>query len=189
MSAPERTSTCVCRIAVLKQFPSLIHLDLSGDQRTDSGLWQIAVGDFNAEALAKLTGLKSLDLAGTNLSNLGVAKLAPLKQLESLDLSGTRCDARGLSILKGFEQLQTLGLNRCAEVDDAAIDAILACESLRVVELADTKLNSNALKRLAGLPQLEKLLVANTELSSEELSDLRNAMPQCRVSWWRDAPR
>src|SRR3989442_1037619 len=49
-------------LALLKTCPSLEELSVSGQQRTDSGLWSVAVTDFNVPHIATISSLQVLDL-------------------------------------------------------------------------------------------------------------------------------
>ena len=79
----------------LKLLPALKELSVSGHQRTDSGLWSVAVTDFNIGHIAQLPRLEVLDLGETNVSDRGIAELARLKNLHTLDLQGDPGDQQG----------------------------------------------------------------------------------------------
>ncbi len=68
-------------LPLLKSFPALRVLDVSGQQRTDSGLWSVAVTDFNIDSIAQIERLEVLDLGDTGVSDRGIAKLSQLKEL------------------------------------------------------------------------------------------------------------
>lgn len=71
-------------------------------------------GDDHAAMLASavddLAGLATLDLAGSRLTDHGVAKLAKLTGLKQLDLSQTAVTNAGLSSIARLTSLQWLGL-------------------------------------------------------------------------------
>ena len=59
-----------------------VSLSLGGTRRMskdDSGLWSVAVTDFNIGHIAQLARLEVLDLGETNVSDRGVAELTRLK--------------------------------------------------------------------------------------------------------------
>src|SRR5262245_63898043 len=95
-------------LPLLKSLPALKSLSVSGQQRTDSGLWSVAVTDFNVTQIAQIGRLEILDLGGTNLTDRGVAELARLKNLHTLDLHGTRVTGKGLAALSALPQLRRL---------------------------------------------------------------------------------
>src|SRR5438874_1244244 len=48
----------------LRQMPQIEYLDVGGTQRTDSGLWSLLLTDSGMEAIAAVTELRDLHLAG-----------------------------------------------------------------------------------------------------------------------------
>jgi hypothetical protein len=65
-------------LAILSSLPRLKVLDLSGQQRTDSGLWRVAITDKGMAHVALLRTLETLNLAGASVSAQGLRKLASL---------------------------------------------------------------------------------------------------------------
>ncbi len=115
-------------LPLLKALPALRELSVSGRQRTDSGLWSIAVTDFNVGQIAQVQGLEVLDLGETGVSDRGVAELARLKNLRTLDLGGTRVTGKGIAALAGLPELRHLKLWKAAGIDDSAVPALLELE-------------------------------------------------------------
>ncbi len=70
------------------------------------------LGDKVLDHVAGLTRLKSLGLAGTGITDAGLAKLANLKALEMLDLDGTLVSNAGLDALVGLKGLKTLRVEK-----------------------------------------------------------------------------
>jgi Leucine Rich repeat len=86
----------------LHNVPNLIHLDLSKTKIDDDGLDNLksiptlrtlylagcdGISDNAAEDLSELTGLESLNVANTNLTQAGLLKLGTLKRLRMLRIS------------------------------------------------------------------------------------------------------
>ena len=86
-------------LANLHNVPNLVHLDLSQTDVDDDGLDSIksiptlrtlyvagcfSITDKAAEDLAEMTGLESLNVAGTRMTQAGLLKLGTLKRLRSL---------------------------------------------------------------------------------------------------------
>lgn len=172
-------------LPLLESLPSLRELDVSGEQRTDSGLWSVSVTDFNIEAIARLRRLEALDLGETDISDRGVARLAELKDLRELDLSGTRVTGKGIAALAKLPELRHLKLWRAEGIDDAAVESLLELENLEVLELPETRVTAEGLSRLSGLKDLEKLFIGGLDVTRDEVEALRAALPGCFVSWWR----
>ncbi len=95
----------------LRTMPQIEYLDLAGTQRTDSGLWSLAVTPSGLGAVAAVTELRDLSLAGTAVNARGLEELKPLAQLERLNLQGCKqLHDDAAAILATFPRLQILDL-------------------------------------------------------------------------------
>ena len=95
----------------LRQMPQIEYLDLGGMQRTDSGLWSLQLTDAGMQAIATVTELRELRLAGTPVTGRGLESLKPLTKLERLNLQGCRrLRDDAAAVLAGFKQLRVLDL-------------------------------------------------------------------------------
>jgi hypothetical protein len=111
---------------LLRQLPQLTYLDLSGSQRTDSGLWSVLLTDKGLDSVATLTELRELRVGGTSVSVRGLEKLKALSKLERLDLQ------------------------RCKRVGDDAVPVLSSFKKLRVLDIKDTSITEQG---IAGLRQ------------------------------------
>ena len=191
----------------LKLLPALRELSVSGSQRTDSGLWNVAVTDFNLDHIAQLDRLQVLDLGETGISDRGLARLAQLKDLHTLDLRGTRITGKGLASLTGqrsaggspaqtgeppvlratgLPRLRHLKLWRAKVIDDAAVPVLLQFPSLEILELPETSVTAAGLMQLTQNQGLKQLLIGGLDITPEQLDAIRRALPNCRVSWWEN---
>ena len=73
--------------------------------------------------LAKLNDLQSLSLAGTKVTDAGLAQLAGLSSLENLDLKGLAITDRGLAELAPVKSLKHVYVSRTGPTS-AGIDAL-----------------------------------------------------------------
>ena len=172
-------------LPLLKLLPSLRKLDVSGRQRTDSGLWSVSVTDFNIDNIARLTQLESLDLGESGVSDRGIAKLAQLKCLRTVDLRGTRVTSKGIAALTGLPELRHVKLWRAKGIDDAAVPFLLKIENLEVLELPETSITAEGLARLSRKKDLKQLFIGGVDVTPEEVEAVRKALPDCLVSWWK----
>jgi hypothetical protein len=102
-------------VGLLRVFPELDHVDLSGTHVTDVGL-------------APLRGMKRLKILGltrTAVTDAGLFHLAGLAELEHLDLSETQVGDAGLEHLESLGNLKFLDL-RGTHVTDDAVNQLLA---------------------------------------------------------------
>jgi hypothetical protein len=109
--------------------PQIEYLDLGGTQRTDSGLWSLALTDAGMQAIAAVTELRDLRLAGTAVTT------------------------RGLGLLRSLARLERLNLQGCRRLKDDAADVLGGFKQLRLLDLKDSGLNELSITRLrAALP-------------------------------------
>lgn len=174
-------------LPLLKALPALKELSVAGQQRTDSGLWSVAVTDFNVRHIAALSQLEVLDLGETNLTDRGASELAGLKNLHTLDLHGTRVASKGLAALADLPKLQHLKLWKAKGVNDEAIAVFLKMQQLEALEIPETSVTFAGLKELAEKAdsRLKHLFLGGLDLTAEQVSTLRQAMPNCQISWWQ----
>jgi Leucine-rich repeat (LRR) protein len=163
-------------LSSLKLLPALQSLDVGGMQRVDSGRWGLALSEDNLRRLSELTGLRALTLTGANLNDRridrpgnqlaqrtelpDISRLRALKNLEFLDLSRTPVLPAALAALKDLPNLHELRLGLATKIDDSAIDTLIA------------------------LKQLRNLHLGGSNVSAAGIEQLRNARPDCQVTWW-----
>jgi hypothetical protein len=87
---------------------SLVSLDLSGTNVTDTGL----------AAVSGATGLRMLRLSETGVTDAGIEQIKGMASLESLNLYGTAVTTDGVAVLSELPTLKRLYLWQ-TEVDDA----------------------------------------------------------------------
>jgi hypothetical protein len=118
----------------LRQMPQIESLDLGGTQRTDSGLWSLLLTDTGVQAIAAVTELRDLRLAGTAITGHALELLKPLAKLERLNLQG------------------------CKRLRDDAAPALSEFRRLRTLDLKESALTEPAVARIrAALPECQVL--------------------------------
>ncbi len=151
-------------LPLLKPLASLRRLDVGGMQRVDSGLWGLALTDYNLQRLADLSQIEELDLSGANLSDRGtdrpgqpqairselrdLSKLARLVNLRVLDLSNTPVSDDALAVLAALPKLRELRLGLARNIDDGAVPRLLALKQLQTLYVAGTGITEPGLGRL-----------------------------------------
>src|SRR5438128_2654630 len=97
-------------LAVLKDLPGLVHLNLRGQEGTDA----------NSVHLQPLTSVTRLHLENTKITDKGLENLRGLVNLEYLNLYGTPITDAGLVQLEGMKKLRSLYLWQ-TKVTDAGV--------------------------------------------------------------------
>jgi Leucine-rich repeat (LRR) protein len=175
-------------LPLLKLLPALKNLEVSGWQRTDSGLWGLALSDFNLDSIAQLGQLESLDIGGSKVTDRGVAELAGLTKLHTLGLSETTVTARGLASLVKLPELARLNLWKAEKIDDQAASQLAAMPAIQTLELTETGITDKTLDTLEHVRTLRDVYVGGTAVSEARVAAFRSARPDCRITWWEKPP-
>ncbi|MBP6747343.1 hypothetical protein KA344_19085 [bacterium] len=156
--------------------------------------------------LLRFTGLRRLELEGTEVSDETIAKLAPLQHLESLIVDRTRIHGQFLTTLPGkksirnlklghndlqkqylkelkkFPNLQRLSLNS-THLHDSDIAAIAACSQLRYLDISDNNdLTNVGIAQLKTLKKLDYLQLPFTAANAKGLLALKGmALTKLRI--------
>jgi hypothetical protein len=200
---------------VLKLLPRLKKLSFYGIQRRNAGwCWAPVLTDLELETIGLLGGLEDLNLGlgvglgtprpsdlgpadgeaecriagGTRITDLGLSKVAQLVKLRQLDLSGASITANGVKALAQLPELRHLSLWNAAGVDDSAATALATLGALTSLDLSNTKVGDETLRRLTKLSTLRKLYVSETQVTSEGIAAFRKQNPACLVTWGTRPP-
>ena len=153
----------------VKGMKKLWTLDLSKAKVTDAGL-AAGVGGIN------LSGCRSLNLSGTQVSDDGLACLKEVKHRFSLHLMDTRVTDRGLARLRAVPKLAGLNLTGTA-IDDEACVQLAKIKTLEGVSLDETRVTVAGLRKLKDLPKLRSLSFRDIKYSDKEKKELLDDMP------------
>ena len=143
--------------SVIAGFPELKKLRLARNQVSDTALETLSVCpqlqelDLSEDSLitnsgmvflAKLTGLKKLNLWRVQISDEGVLKLASLTQLEWLNLDNTKLSDAGLPALREMTKLRFLHLGSTQITADGA-SLLFHLSSLRDLKITRSAMGSS----------------------------------------------
>ena len=108
--------------------------------------------NFGDKELARLSAigpnLKWLDLAGTAVTDSGLAQLTTMPNLSRLHLERTQVSDKGLAQLGGLNELEYLNLYS-TEITDAGLDQLQGLPKLKQLYLWQTKVSPGAGKAFA----------------------------------------
>ncbi len=183
-------------IAGLRSLKRLKHLDLSGAQETDSGIWAVTVTDLSMDEIGALTGLESLNLAAPSpeyvdavstgvprlrgairVTDFGVARLAGLLRLRRLNLSRALVTDAGIESLSRLFRLEELNLSHAKSIDDRAGPALAMLPGLRTLDVSFTEFGDAGLAALRDHPALIRVVAAEAPLSQEAVATFVAARP------------
>ena len=58
-------------------------------------------------------------------------------------------------------------------------------ENLEVLELPETSITARGLAQLSAKQGLKQLFIGGIDITPEQVESLREALPDCLVSWWK----
>jgi hypothetical protein len=144
--------------------PGLVHL-AALPHLEELRLGGCRIGDPAIEAVAKIEGLKALDIFHLGYTDEGVAALCHLKKLTKLRINGSRLTNKSLEHVAAIESLQWLMLS----------------------EMNVTY--AGGLEHLKKLHHLTKLELQKMKLSEEDVAKVKADHPAAEVVWTQpDAP-
>ena len=144
---------------VQKAFPGAVQFE----SQATSGLTFTAVsmrGKFSDDDMAKLgpviTGLVSVDLSASLITDKSLALLAPAKDLRILRLSETK-------------------------ISDAGLDNVAKMASLESLNLYGTEISDAGLQKLVGLSKLKRLYVWRSKITPAGIEEFKKKLPDCVI--------
>lgn len=145
-----------------------------------------AVNEQGALALplAQDTPLVSVDyhLQGKAVDDAALAALAPLaQQLTWLNLAGTGVTDAGMAQLEHFPKLTRLHLENTT-VGDAGLAHLAKLEHLQYLNLYGTSVSDAGLEHLHTLPNLHKVYLWQTGVTEAGVEALRAAQPELEIN-------
>ncbi len=154
---------------VLSGLPRLVRLRLCDNR----------LGVHGAHQLARLQGLRWLDLRGNEIGNEGVEALSQLTGLVRLDLAHNGITGAGARVLSGFRSLVQLDLSR-NPVGYAGARALGALRALVDLRVGECGLGPGSVQALVKLPALLHLDLSGNAIGSGGVKSLLR-----RAEWKR----
>ena len=143
------------------------------------------------EGLARLAELKSIEtlvLWNTPISDEGLVHLAGMPELRGLWLGATKTSRKGLASLAGCKKLEYLEM---AQISPNLQSEVVA--NVRFLDLTGARITDDDLRHLHGLDRLKILDIFDTDVTSEAVAELQEALPECEIVrdfdvLWGDVP-
>lgn len=166
-------------LSKLVDLPSLEHLNLDACPVSDWAIAHLAdnnvvpnlksldladteLSDLGAEHLAKFRNLTRLSLFYCNITNAGLRHVSALSQLEVLNLDSREISDSGISHLRNLRKLQCLDLFS-GRITDSGCAHISRMESLQSLELCGGGVGDLGCTLISGLPNLTSLNLSQNE--------------------------
>ena len=128
------------------------------------------IGDLGVQALSALP-LMELSLNNTGVSDAGLEYIAKIGTLEKLRLDNTLIEGPGLSQLKSLGKLRELSLLGCPVKNDG-VAVLEHLKELRRLSVASTDIKDDGMKFIGALSNLEYLDLTSTDITDKGLAYL-----------------
>lgn len=182
LTLPPLTDADLSAIAGLKNLQALYierFINVSGinDKSGPPG-----ITDDGLKLIAQMTTLRVLSLGG-NLTWRGLRRLKALKQLRSFDVAGSSVSDRGVAVLATLpaaRNLESLNLDE-TRISNAAIREIVKLKSLEKLSLVSNQITDDAITDLLKLKGLRRLDISENRLSANGVRRLMSGLPKCRI--------
>jgi hypothetical protein len=196
-------------VGYLSRLKKLESLSTDGAQLTDVGLARVAdisslrsVAFFHLSfrmegftgkgfsAWKKLPNLERLTVAGMSMGDEGFVEIGQLKTLRELRTWHThRTEASHVEIaklpkltsLKLGQRLPHSGAVPC--LTDRSLPTLLKIPTLESLEIGEARFSLEALKQLKRMPNLKRLKIDRTELSTQDIDLLRVELPHVKIDF------
>lgn len=123
------------------------------------------------KSLVKLKSLTKLNIAGSNIGNVGAKYLAAICSLMKLDLTDNRISDEGARYISWLENLTELGL-RDNDIGDKGAFYLADLNKLTILDLADNQLKDNGAEYLSRLNCLSMLYLSGNQIGDSGVEHL-----------------
>jgi hypothetical protein len=137
--------------------------------------------DTGLEAVGQIPTLRHIELAGTKVTDRGVAFLRSAVELDSLGLSDTQIGDAGVLAIASLPGLGSLGLGR-TRISDSCMPSLLTMRALRELDLSGTEITDRSIDALARMTWLRSLDLIDTNVSGRGIEDLHRRLPRTEVT-------
>lgn len=142
----------------------------------------IADDSLKSIGLEELSGIRSVNLEGSRITDAGLGRLTHCRQLLALDLGGTQITDAGIEYLKECPRLRWLSLYG-TRLSDAGVEHLETLSELQWLNLDATEVGDVGLAHLEGLSKLEVLHLRDKGVTRAGVARLQQALPNCNIIW------
>lgn len=157
-------------IKSLGHLTKLCRLNISDTLVTEKGL----------AVLRNMPVLEYLNLSRIKFGDAVAERLYPLKSLYHLDLTGTQLKDETVMRFPRFDKLHSLVLRR-NNITDKSVDTLLRYKRLIWLDLTDTKITADGLRKLRGLPVLQTIIFRGSSLKPGEKAMLKKELKGVKI--------
>jgi hypothetical protein len=127
-------------------------------------------------------------IAGAKISDAQLATLGPVaQQVLWLNLAGTKVTDNGLAALEPLKNLRKLHLEKTA-ITDAGLAHLKGLTNLGYLNLYSTAVTDAGIAQLSGLKNLKELYLWETKVTPAGVEELKKSIPGVMIDTGLDAP-
>lgn len=141
--------------------------------------------DKNTEKILHLSGLDSLQLWETEITDETLKKLSKFTKLRVLGIDSTKITDDGLSYLSKMSSLESLSVYR-NEINDSCLSHLTKL-NLKQLDIGWTKISDAAVQYLKQMKALKYLRICNTRITEDGFFKLEKSLPDCRINFYKPA--
>lgn len=133
--------------------------------------------------LRQFTQLSSANFSGSDLNDDGLFILSNFLELDNLNLQDTQITNEGTKYLKKLKNLKYLRLKENPQLTNECISNLIEIESLKDLQIHETSINQNGLKKVTVMKGLQDITldVFEDNYTFEELLQLSIEIPNCNI--------
>jgi hypothetical protein len=162
-----------------------IHALAKSPKLKELALYSSSISDNDLEYLGDLKELKQLSLVNNSITLASLDHLKKIAKLDKLTLSFSLMDNAGIaSLRKSALPISGLILEK-SQISDTSIEDLLKIPTLMELDLQNTNVTAEGIKRLAKAKQLSRLLIG-PKISADVVAYLQLQLPQCYIFLNRD---
>jgi hypothetical protein len=139
---------------------------------------------FDDAWLERIAGLDHLQVLGLaddeHITDAGLKHIKKFRQLRRLILAGTKISDSGLAMINDLPDLRALYLDNTI-ITDAGLEHVQKMVKLEDLKLSCTRVSDRGLERLSMLTQLRALWLDGTGVTGAGVTKLERFLPQCKI--------
>jgi hypothetical protein len=144
-----------------------------GGHVIEANMWKPGFTEADFKLLATLSKLKDVRMSGTNINGVGLKELVGLQDLAKLDIGQNQLSDAGLKEAFTLKQLKYLRFTRA---DEAALPGLAGLTQLEelMVDGCGFKDGRAAVNIATALPKLKRLSIGNNGIGDDGLAAIAN---------------
>lgn len=139
--------------------------------------------DKDTEKILHLSGLDSLQIWETEITDETLKKLPNFKKIRVLGIDSTKVTDDGLSYLSEVNSLESLSVYS-TEINGSCLSHLTKLD-LSQLDLGWTNIDNDSVKYLKQMKNLRYLRICNTQITESIFLELEKTLPNCKINFYK----